>query len=480
MKTRTSQLFLGVVITSLLLNLSLQTAAGKNLTLLQTINPENYELLDVEIEQNLMIIPGGLGGSILYDISDFEAPNELGSLPAPACQFHRAYKWDIEGDLAIGTSRDCGMTIYDISTPSNVQFITHFNPNTAPQGLNTSTIISLEDVEIVDDFAFFAARTHGILIYNISNPQHPEFVSQVPTTNAWSLILHEDIAYIADNAGGLKVIDFSDIENAAVIGSHPTTGAAKDIKYKDGLVFLAVGANGLDIFRIVRPHLPELIVNTPTNGFASRVALDSNRVYISAWQEIEVFEMVENQISRTGYKNTGGRVMAVGTPGDRIIYSAEWGRLQVFEYGPVSDPDIDIDPRSLSYAAMDSVESDTMAVTIENNGGTVLEFYSLATTHSDFNYFPNLSTIEQGGTRELHVVYTAEDDNASGDLFLVTNDPDEPTTSVELIGRNSHRLEVGDPAPEFTLPTIANSNESHLGVDDFNGNVILLTFFASW
>lgn len=65
---------------------------GKNLTLLQEIDPSNHELLDIESSKDLAIIAGGLGGTAIYDISNPKNPDELGQMTLPGCEHGRAYK----------------------------------------------------------------------------------------------------------------------------------------------------------------------------------------------------------------------------------------------------------------------------------------------------------------------------------------------------------------------------------------------------
>ena len=73
-KIRTTFLtFFLIVAGSVMLN-------GKNLTILETIDPSNHELLDVEISGNYMIIPGGLGGASVFDVSDPVNPIQISTI----------------------------------------------------------------------------------------------------------------------------------------------------------------------------------------------------------------------------------------------------------------------------------------------------------------------------------------------------------------------------------------------------------------
>ena len=56
---------------------------AKNLTLEHRINPPNRELMDVEIVNEIMIIPGNLDGYDFYDISEPTNPTIITNLEIP-------------------------------------------------------------------------------------------------------------------------------------------------------------------------------------------------------------------------------------------------------------------------------------------------------------------------------------------------------------------------------------------------------------
>ncbi|MCF7803455.1 MAG: hypothetical protein K9N46_03015 [Candidatus Marinimicrobia bacterium] len=62
---------------SLILTICTSNMMAQNLSIVRAMSSKdvnNYELLGVEIVENLMIVPGGLGGSVQFDISDPVSP----------------------------------------------------------------------------------------------------------------------------------------------------------------------------------------------------------------------------------------------------------------------------------------------------------------------------------------------------------------------------------------------------------------------
>ena len=457
---------------------------GKNLQILKNIEPLNYEQIDVEIDGNLMIITGGLGGAVLYDISDPGNPISLSDLRLGGCPWGRTYSWDINDDasLAIGTSRECGIGIFDISQTSNPKRLISYRPSLDSHVPEASGFeVSVEDVEIVGDYAILAAHSDGILIYDISSPVSPQFVSQVATNNAFSLAVDNNFVYVADGDKGLKIIDISQISTPRLVSSLETSGSAKDIRYKNDYVFMAVGAAGVDVAEVSDPELPVLLDSFETRGFASKVAINNqgNLVSVSAWVDIEVLEWNGVNLNLVGYKNTAGRVMAVGMATEGIIYSAEWEDLIVYQYGSSQFSDIDIFPRFLDFSHLLDGQSETLSVEVESNGLIPLNISTIISNHEDFTFQPTVTSINPGESQVLQITYTANSQTAGGQLLLYSDDPDEGIATVKLSGNAINNIAVGQPAPNFELPVIANGKNT-LGLSDFAGQVVVVAFFGWW
>ncbi len=468
----------------LLILFSNSFSSGKNLQLVKKVSPINYEQIDVEIDGKLMIITGGLGGAILYDISDPENPKALSDIHLAGCPWGRSYSWDISDDatLAIGTSRECGAGIFNISIPSSPQKITHLVPtigNAIPA--ESAFDISIEDVEIIGNYALFAAHGNGIIIYDISSPASPQFISQIVTNNAFSLAADNNLVYVADGDGGLKIFDISQIDKPTLLSSIKTSGSARDIRFKNNFVFLAVGAAGVDVVEVGDPNSPVLLDNFETRGFASKVAVndEANLVSVSAWVDIEVFEWNGANLQLVGYKNTGGRVMAVGMAYSNLIISAEWEDLLIYRYGTITSPDIDVYPSFLDFPHLSEGESETLPVEVESNGLSQLNISAILSNHSDFTYQPTISNLNPGEKVQLHVTYTANSSTAGGQLLIYSDDPDQSISAVKLSGNSLNKIAPGAPAPDFSLPVLTNGKNT-ISLTDLKGQVVVVAFFGWW
>ena len=459
----------------------LSSLAAKNLKILKTVSPFNYEQIDVEIDGNRMIIPAGLGGAEIYDISDPKNPQSIGNIELFNCRWGRTYNWDLFKDYAIGTARECGFAIYNIANPARPQLLAFrnanddFDPTPGRQGG-----ASLEDVEVHKNTAIFAAHAAGLVFYDIDPLSSPIYLGHLKTTNAWSLAIDatNDFAFVADGDGGIKVINIRNPKNPSQIGSAPTSGTARDIRIHNNYLFVAVGAAGIDVFDIGSPSMPRLVDNFPTTGFTSRVAVHGDLVSLSSWDRLHVLRFQNDQLELVGYKNTGGRLMAVGTAGGKIIYGAEWEALRVYEYGEINAPDIDLSSRALDFKAQIGA-SETLPLTIENNGGEPLNIPGMAFSDDDYTTPQTTLTIAPRNSKTIDITYTPTRSSAAGNVLFFTNDPDEEELYAQLRGNNACDVQEGDVAPGFNLPVIANGS-GLVSLDELQGRVVVLAIFASW
>ena len=441
-----------------------------NLTYLSSFNPINFELLDVEISGNYAYIPGGLEGLNIIDISDPSSPFIVAEYLASGCLFGRLYAWHVSEDYAYGSGRYCGIKVLDVSNPNNPVHV-------ADYGLNGR---SYEHSDGNGVYLFAAAHTDGVEIIDVTTPESPQFVALVPTENAWAVGTSEEgnFVYVADGAGGLKIIDVSNPQASQLLGSVETSGTAKDVAAVGQFVLVAVGAGGVDMIDVSDPGNPVLVANYNTTGYASRVAVSDSLVAVSDWDDLEILRWDDSpSLSLAGYKNTGGRVMAVNMIGD-IVYSAEWRTFRTFQFGPIEGPDLDVSNRHVDIPHTEVGECRDTTITLTNNGMETLVIEQITIDHSDYEIFLSSENIVPGDAVEGIITYCATSESGQTSLRIQSNDSDEPVVGIGLGGNSSWGLEVGQEAPDFTLPSVNGYGD--ITLSELQGQVVVIAFFASW
>ena len=443
---------------------------AKNLSILSSSRLDNYELLDVYLDDNLAYIPAGLGGLNIVDISNPANPEVLSSYRADGCEWGRLYAWTVGGDYAYGSGRECGIHVLDVSNPGIPEFVANYiDPEY--DGLR------YEHAEVSGSILFLSRHQQGVELVNIAQPQYMSQIAVIPTENAWATLTNDSLLIVADGAAGIKIVSLESLNDLQVIATIQTNGTAKDLALSGSYLFVAVGASGVDMIDISNAREPQLIDNYNTTGYASRVSSDEFRVAVSDWDDVEVLEFSSTGLDLVGYKNTGGRVMALAMA-DGLVYSAEWEDLTIFEYGEIEEADSDLRLKRIEFPRVASGTMDTIKLTLENNGQTSLELLPEQINNPDFTVEVEDYTVAPNSSVDIMVVYEPGSGSWIGELTIETNDPDEPALEIGLTGNHPYGPMVGDPAPAFELSVV--NGVGTIDTDMLRGDPVVIAFFTAW
>ena len=445
---------------------------AKNLTLHDFDNPSASHILDSEIIDNILIVSGMIGGIEFYDISNPEILNHLTTLQLsggggggqggggtkPNCIV-------ASGNYAYVTTNR-GLGIINISNPSNPQYL-----GIVP---DTDDYI-LENLAVSDFYLAVAAHEDGVLMFDISNPTNPELIDVIQSDNAWVVEFGLGLLLVGDESN-LNIYDISN--NYSLYQSIELSNSIKDIKRAHTTkFFIALGTDGVVL--IDSDNNFNIIGSYNTSALANR--LDSfddmffgYRVAVSDWDDVEILEWDGENLNLVGFKNTTRRTMAIATKND-YVYSAEWNSVQIFEYGEIDGPDLDLDLYELNYPYVQFGESYNLSLEVTNNGNQILNIVDAYTTNNEFSY-SELNDLNPGETQIVDIVYTANSDNASGSYRIFSNDQDESEIVCETNG-NINGANIGDIAPDFNLNIIANGSGA-FQLSDYIDKVVVLAFFA--
>ena len=439
-----------------------------NLTLTDYHDPAANHMLDAEIVGDILIVSALIQGIELYDISNSVNLNHLTNFTLSS-----------GGGGGEGTKSNCVRAIGSFAyfTSSNGLYVVNIsNPNN-PVSLGsvsgTSNLI-LENLDLEENTLAVCAHTDGVLLYDISYPANPFYTATIDADNAWAVVISGGFIYIANN-NKILIADIGDVNNPTQIGSIETGNAVKDLAIANGFLYTALGSDGVNIYDLNSAQNPQYLDNFNTNTLANRIALLDNKLAVSDWDDVEVLEWNGEFLLQVGYKNTGNRTMAIATK-ENIIYSAEWASVQVFEFGEITGPDIDLSTLELNYPYVENGASYSLSVDIINNGNETLINVDNYTTNSEFSVINPLASLAPGEMQSIEIIYNASNANASGAYRIYSNDPDEPEIICETNG-NIDGANVGESAPDFELDYVANGSGT-FKLSDHLGEIIILAFFS--
>jgi hypothetical protein len=171
---------------------------------------------DVSVLGNYAYVAAGQYGLRVIDISDASHPIEVGTFDT------QSYALSIKavGSLAyVGT--ETGLRIIDISNPSHPQLLsTYFPKNYGKKGGD-----HFQDIDIQDGIAYIAVET-GMFIMDVTDPRQPvylsflDFYGQPGQGGVFGLYSKDNLTFLADEKGGLQIVDVSNKEAPLIISSY--------------------------------------------------------------------------------------------------------------------------------------------------------------------------------------------------------------------------------------------------------------------
>ena len=232
----------------------------------------------IAVQGDYAYVADGTNGLVVIDVSDPLSPDFKGKYVTAKI----AKSVAVKGSYAYVVGVAGGFEVIDVSDPIHLSWAGEVN-NILPD---------LNDIFISGDFAYIGNDNSSIYRYDISSPTSPSYSAGIPlgsqkkvlglhgnATHLYAAVddgmihvinkstmsriaLYETkvsplntfvragVLYVAEGAGGLEVVDVSDPENPAYISHHPTYGGGHAVFADGDYVYMADGANGLQVFFI--------------------------------------------------------------------------------------------------------------------------------------------------------------------------------------------------------------------------------------
>jgi len=206
------------------------------------------EMVDVELVGNKAWVTG-VGGLVVFDIRDPQNPVILERYnPSVDSNVYgpRFYHSAIGEGIAYASGRLDGISVIDIS---NLNFLIR-------RSVHKEGGVSYEGLYLSANHLYASRHEKGLEIFELAGDSIFSIKIYENLSNAWSVVVEEGIAYVADGSGGLTILNVSDPNNVSEFSAIVTTGSARDVDVVNGIAYVAVGSKGLDIFDVNDPLNP--------------------------------------------------------------------------------------------------------------------------------------------------------------------------------------------------------------------------------
>ncbi len=187
------------------------------------------------VENNIAYISDRLFGMNIFDISDSTNPQKIWQMTD---DYIRGTDIFIEDTLAFLAAGWDGFYIFNVSIPESPVFIT-----------NIPSLNSALGVYAKGSLLFLADGDAGLRIFDITNPRFPQNINTYNNENSFLKVnISDNYAFVVDRLKGLEILDITDIDNITLKGFYKSL-SARNVLIVDSLIFLSEYHNGFSILK---------------------------------------------------------------------------------------------------------------------------------------------------------------------------------------------------------------------------------------
>ncbi len=189
----------------------------------------------------------------------------------------------------------------------------------------------------------FVADEIGLHILNISDPDLPVFVADLPLSGARSVAVQAGHAYLANDEFGFFAVNLSEISAPWIEGDRFLAGSPCHVELDGDRAFVTAELEGLYVLDISDPADPVLLDHHDTPHRAMDVEVQGHYAFIADFQNLVVVDLNSGAIVKVPGDRPGPSLVSIALRGDRAyLLDTTFG---VFVYD-ISDP---LAPEYITY-----------------------------------------------------------------------------------------------------------------------------------
>lgn len=200
--------------------------------------------------------------------------------------------------------------VYDIEVVGDTAFLADWN-----QGLNVLNITNLSAPELIGNHAILGAAIHldivgdllylsnhlsantGLVVLNISDPTDPFMIdSYLPSDELWNPHVFGDYIYCGNHElerGDLIILDTSDPTNVSEVGQFEFGSSVNSVIIIDDLAYVAGGHHGFDLLDVRDPTNPSLITTLTGVESGRDLMVIEDLVYLACDGHFYIIQVTE-------------------------------------------------------------------------------------------------------------------------------------------------------------------------------------------
>lgn len=276
---------------------------------------------------NLLYVADADGGLRILDVSNPARPREIGHYDSPG----NAASVSVAGKYAYVADGLDGLRIVDISVPSAPVFLSTFP---TWNGWAYAVVVKPGFLYIAE-----GGGARGLHVGSLVNPVAPLTEEFVDTAgDALDLAIVGQRAYLAADAGGLRIVDITTPTEASLLGFWDVPDVNVSDVAVEGTMAYVVDGTRLYGVNVAEPVTPTNVMTWTTSGAAQGVAVLNGKVYVAdGYSGLRIIDVTDlGAPEEIGHYNTPGEALYSAIANQYIYVADGLGGVIVLWYGPVA------------------------------------------------------------------------------------------------------------------------------------------------
>ncbi len=186
----------------------------------------------------------------------------------------------IDGNYAYTAGESHGVHIFDISNPVAPVWVQKIDTD----GYSNRIFITGNYACVTDE--------KGLNIIDISFPEYPDLIGYIETPDdCFDVYVEGTTAYVADEDDGLQIIDVSNPESPVIVNTVDTDGLALSVWVSGNFAYIADYDYGVAVIDISDPLTASVVHVIATSSDAFDVAVQGNYLYIGTDDDLEIWDI---------------------------------------------------------------------------------------------------------------------------------------------------------------------------------------------
>jgi hypothetical protein len=331
MKPKLTSVYSYLIFAILLLTPSISYSQEKVSTI-QTASKFN----NVKIKENIAFAVSGWGLEA-FDISDPTAPTRLSVCPTPG----EAYDLDIGTNYAYVADFYSGLTITDISNPSDLKFVSNY---TLPR-VKYGEAVRATSVKVNGNYVYLSTY-HGLYTIKIDDPYNPELMDRFYYEDEYSdayrffeATISGNRLYVTSMDYGLHIFDVSNPANLKLICNIPEL--SPEYLQREGKILYGSGFSRLITMDISNPDTAVILDSSDNllfyGGDVRDMSVDNGLIAIPLYNTVWLADASNPQaIDSLCLISEGSQFVGCSLSDSNLIVSSWLGNIDLWD---VSNPE---------------------------------------------------------------------------------------------------------------------------------------------